>query len=404
MKDNPILKRREDESLKDYEIRICGNKDKYNLNWTQVAEVLNHERGENWGESKYRKWFYAFQEGLDYAKIKDINSSEVLDELEAKKIELLEERKKLQTINVEYNKIAREKARRDLLFEKVKESVVHLPTPKFEPLFNFNKENNEVGILGFGDIHFGKKFKSICNEYSEEIAKERMEELISETVDIVSRHGFEHIHVINGADSIEGMTLRVSQLQSLQSGLIDQTIKFSKFIASWLNELSKYTKITYHHVPSANHAELRPHGSSRGEFPAEDLERVIMNYVHDVLELNDRVEVPLYDNGVIKLNIAGLNMAALHGHQLKNSKTAIRDLSLLHKTFFDVLFVSHFHHGNSLTVGANDHGNVEILQLPSVMGSDEYSDTLMTGAKAGASFFVFEEGKGRTISYNIILN
>lgn len=399
-----ILKRREDESLKDYEIRICSNKDRYNLNWNEVAEVLNHERGETWGESKYRKWYYAFQDGLDYASKKTINSDEVLDELEVKKIELLEERKKLQTIRTEYNKIAREKARKDLMFEQIRESVETLPTPKFEPLNISDGKKNEFGILGFGDIHFGKQFKSLHNEYSEEICKERMEQLISETVDIVNRHGFSHIHIINGSDSIEGMSLRVSQLQSLQSGFIDQTIKFSKFLSAWLNELSKHVKITYHHVPYCNHSQIRPFNSGRKDFPAEDLEKVIMNYVHDVLEYNDRVEVPVYDNDLIQFEIANLNMAALHGHQLSNTKNSIRDLSVLHRTFFDVLFVSHFHHGNALTVGASETNNIEVLQLPSIMGSDEYSDSLMTNAKASAKFFVFEEDKGRTVEYNILLN
>ena len=137
MIDNPILKRREDESLKQYEIRVCSNKERYNLSWDQVAELLNHERGESWGESKYRKWWYAFQDGLEFSKQQHIESDEILSELELKKIELIEERKKLQTINVEYNKISREKSRRDLFFEHVTqkiEEIGSLPSPTFKPL------------------------------------------------------------------------------------------------------------------------------------------------------------------------------------------------------------------------------------------------------------------------------
>lgn len=94
---------------------------------------------------------------------------------------------------------------------------------------------------------------------------------------------------------------------------------------------------------------------------------------------------------------------ALHGHQLKGKKNAIRDLSVLHREFIDCLFVAHFHHAGSLTVGEGSDNDVELVQIPSVMGADEYSDSLMTGAKAGAIFSVFERGKGRTIEYRIKL-
>ena len=397
-------KRLPTETLLDWKVRLCSNKDIYNLSWEQIKDIINSETGENWGESKYRKWWYAFLHGLEYAKTKDIKSDEVLDELEIKKIELLEERKKLQTITSQYNKIAREKARRDLLFERVLENVQKLPVPEFEPLQNTTSKKKRFGVLGFGDIHFGKVFESLHNSYSEEISKERMEKLLYETVEIVNEHGFTEIYVINGADSIEGLTLRISQLQSLQSGMIDQTIKFAKFMSSWLNELSKYVKITYLHVPSANHSECRPFSSNRGEFPSEDMEKVIMHYVHDVLEFNDRVNVVISDKGLVDFKVFDFEMGALHGHQLKGGKNAIKDLSMLHKKFYDYLFVFHFHHGNSLTVGENGVNNVEILQMPSIMGSDEYSDSLMTGGKAGAKFFVFEEDKGKTIEYSIILN
>jgi hypothetical protein len=242
------------------------------------------------------------------------------------------------------------------------------------------------------------------NEYSPEIAKQRMEQLIAEVVDIVETYDLDHIDVINGADSIEGMSLRVSQLQSLSMGFIDQTIQFSKFISSWLNELSKHVKITYHHVPASNHSQIRPFNSSRNEFTSEDLEKVIMNYVHDSLENNPRITVPLYDTDIVKLNIQGYNVWALHGHQLKGKKDAIRDLSNLHRSFIDYLYVAHFHHAGSLTVGESKTNNVELIQIPSVMGSDEYSDSLMTGAKAGAEFAIYEKNKGRRIIHNILLN
>jgi hypothetical protein len=210
--------------------------------------------------------------------------------------------------------------------------------------------------------------------------------------------------VLNGADSVEGMALRVSQLTALQYGFIDQVIKYARYKVEWLKELSKHVKVKYIHIPSANHTELRVHGTSRGEMPKEDVERIIAVYIHDMLKDNERIDVPMYDEGIVDFEILDYSIVAAHGHQIKNKKNAIRDLSMLKRKFFDFMYVSHFHHGNTLTVGEGLSHNIEVIQLPSIMGSDEYSDSFFSGAKAGASLDIYEEGKGRSISYNFILN
>ncbi len=373
------------------------------LDWSEIRDIL----GLDCSPCHLRKTAYGIKEYRDYFenKLKEkVESDEILNEFELKKIELESERKKLQSIKVEYNKLIRDNSRRELMFEMIKESIEKLPIPNFNPIPCSPKARERSGILAFGDIHFGKVLKSLHNEYSPEIAKQRMEQLMTEIIEIVDTYQLDHIDIINGADSIEGMSLRISQLQSLSMGFIDQTIQFSKFISSWLNELSEHVKISYHHIPASNHSQIRPFNSSRNEFTSEDLEKVIMNYVHDTLENNDRVNVPLYETDIIKLNIQGYNIWALHGHQLKGKKDAIRDLSNLHRQFVDHLYISHFHHSGTLTVGESKTSNVEVIQVPSVMGSDEYSDSLMTGAKAGAIFDIYENEKGRKITHNIILN
>lgn len=396
-------KKLETENIRDYKIRLCSNKDNYQLTWDEIKELINNQTGDSYGESTYRKWWSAFSEGLDFGNKSKLKSDELLNEYELKKIEAEKAIKKVQSVKVEYNKLIRENARFDLMWDIVKSSLETLPTPEFQTDNYYHANNDKTGVLSFADIHFGKHFQSINNAYSDEITKVRMQDLLYETLTIINQHEFDHIHIINGADSIEGMSLRVSQLQSISMGFIDQTIKFSKFIASWLNELSKYVKVTYHHVPSSNHSQIRPFNSSRNEFVSEDLEKVIMNYVHDVLENNPNINVPIYDTDIVKIDIFDYNVWAIHGHQLKGRKDAIRDLSLLHRTFIDYLFVAHFHHSGTLTVGEGVNNNIEMIQIPSIMGSDEYSDSLMTGAKSGALFSVFEKGKGRTIEYRIRL-
>ncbi|MCM3365924.1 hypothetical protein HKK70_09230 [Bacillus safensis] len=404
---DPIkLKRHSDENLKQWKLRICENYKEYGLsNWNEVAEVINKETGDKKGESAYRKWFTNFNEGRDYQKEVVAEGNGAIVELELKKIEVMEERKKLQAMKNEIHKKTRIKGRNELMYEHVTAAIENqpsLPLPSFKVLQPNHKQR--AAILGFGDEHFGKEFKSLNNEYNEQIYLERMAQLLSETVETIQKESLNELVVLNGADSVEGMALRVSQLTPLQYGFMDQVIKYSRYKVEWLKELSKYVKIKYIHIPSANHTELRLHGTSRGEMPKEDVERIIATYIHDMLQENERIEVPLYDDGIVDFNLLEFEFVACHGHQIKNKKNAIRDLSQLKRKFYDYMYISHFHHGNMLTVGEAAGHNVQVIQLPSVMGSDEYSDSLMTGAKAGANLSIFESGKGRTIQYEYILN
>ncbi|MBW3699420.1 hypothetical protein C2U27_03920 [Bacillus aerophilus] len=404
---DPIkLKRHSDENLKQWKLRICEKYKEYGLsNWNEVADVINKETGDKKGESAYRKWFTNFNEGRDYQKEVVAEGNGAIVELELKKIEVMEERKKLQAMKNEIHKKTRIKGRNELMYEHVTAAIEKqpsLPLPSFKVLQPNNKKR--AAILGFGDEHFGKEFKSLNNEYNEQIYLERMAQLLSETVECIQKESLNELVVLNGADSVEGMALRVSQLTPLQYGFMDQVIKYSRYKVEWLKELSKYVKIKYIHIPSANHTELRLHGTSRGEMPKEDVERIIATYIHDMLKENERIEVPLYDDGIVDFNLLEFEFVACHGHQIKNKKNAIRDLSQLKRKFYDYMYISHFHHGNMLTVGEAAGHNVQVIQLPSVMGSDEYSDSLMTGAKAGANLSIFESGKGRTIQYDYILN
>lgn len=399
------LRKSPEENLLQYQLRLFKNKDIYGLSFKRIADLINEETGRDYGESKYRKYMIPFIDGYDFAIRNNISNEEALSELELKRIELEEERKKLQTIRVDYNKLIREKSRRDLIFEHVKDGFQSLPTPKVEISPARPKQENRKAILSFGDAHWGKVFESIHNEYSPEIFEQRMKQLAEESVAYLHKEGFDELEVLSMADSIEGMTLRVSQLQTLRVGFIDQAIMFSKFMATWLNELSRYfNKITYRHIPSSNHSEIRPFNSSRNEFPAEDLEKVIINYLHDVLKDNDRIEIPLYTDNLIDFEIFGLNHAATHGHAFRKTKNLIKDLSFHRRKFYSYLWIAHYHHSDVVTVGEGVDHNVETITVPSIMGSDTYSDSLLTGSKAGAVINIFEEGKGRTDQHNIILN
>lgn len=59
-------KKGKNENILEYKIRLCENKNALNLTWKDIAKLINKETGNNFGESSYRKWYSAFNEGRNY--------------------------------------------------------------------------------------------------------------------------------------------------------------------------------------------------------------------------------------------------------------------------------------------------------------------------------------------------
>ena len=79
------LNKQSHESILDYIYRICDNKDSIDLNWSQVAELINENLGYTYSESWYRKHYKAHSFPLV-----DYNASS--SSIDAKLIELQHER------------------------------------------------------------------------------------------------------------------------------------------------------------------------------------------------------------------------------------------------------------------------------------------------------------------------
>lgn len=68
------------------------------------------------------------------------------------------------------------------------------------------------------------------------------------------------------------------------------------------------------------------------------------------------------------------------------------------------VFLGHYHGGAETVVGEADGHNVEVIALPSFIGSDPFSDKLLKGSKSMAKLFEFDETRGHIGTRNFILN
>lgn len=360
-----------------------------------------------------RKRLYGIKkilDSLDNEEEQNISDVELLDKLEIKKINLQKERYKLQTEKLEVNQWVRDLARFELFEEKMIKAIANNLGKLKIPNYIKPKMNDELisPILGFADTHYGADFKvtglkgEILNEYNIEVFEKRMWDLLDETVKILEKEKLNHINVFNLNDSIEGI-LRISQLQKLKLGIIDSTIGFWEFLLNWLNELSHYAIIDYYASETGNHSEIRPLGTKKGEFPSENMERVITYFLYRFLDGNTNIRVHKNVHPLCFTKINGYNILAGHGDNDKDLEKSIKDYILLYGEKIDYFITGHKHHGFVETVGMTENGNIDAIRLPSIVGLDRYSESLKKAAKPGAKMMLLQKGKGKVVTYDINL-
>lgn len=337
----------------------------------------------------------------EYKQNKNITEDESIKRIDEKIEELRRERVKVNTERAELSKARTIDVRNEMLYGEFKKSLTNTEVPNFKEISIVN--GKKIGHLGISDFHFGKHFVCLNNEYNDEIFYERMNKLANEVLNLCRINDITTLHILDCGDNIEGMSLRVSQIKSLQYGFTDQVIKLAKYMVKFLNKLSEEVNVIFHHVQEGNHSEIRSFGDKTWNL--ENMERLIYTYIQDMTENNPRIKVAKSNGKFCNYNILGYEVYARHGHRKINENKVIGDISLQLRKFIDYVYFGHLHHHKRKTVSTGETNNREVIYLPSIMGEDEYSqDNLFGGAKASAIFDIFEEGKGINGSYNILVN
>lgn len=329
----------------------------------------------------------------------DFSDDEYIQKLEDKKRELERARIKLNSDKVEYNKWLREDCRNEMIVEKLVDAISQLE-PLDMPSSLSYKENNREYLLCFGDAHYGTElsikdlFGYEINKYSPEIFENRMNELLSQVIEIIKKENITVLKIFSMGDEIDGI-LRVSQLMKLRYGVVESTIKYAEFISNWLNELSNYVNIKYYHT-NGNHSELRMIGQPKGTFVEDNMGKVVVEFIRERLKDNPNFKIIENPTGHMFAPLCNYYVLGFHG-ETKNMEQQMKDFEKIYGVHIDYLIGGHLHHSKSETVGINS----EVINIPSIIGIDDYSMKLNKTSNAGATLLVFEKLKGKVIQYDI---
>lgn len=373
--------------------------------WKEIGDIVNSQLCDDENKWKdcdtFRRQISTAKRYYDnvFSKMDKEYDPDIQKQLEV----LRKERIKIQTLNVERNRIDREEARRELFYEQVHTLAQTIPVPEFNAL-QVNDDSEETYVLCLADIHAGAKFKSLTNEYSLEIMQDRFDLLSVDIINFIEKHGVKKLIVLGLGDTVQGL-IHANDLKINDSSMVVAVVTVAKTIAMFLTKLSQYTNIDYIHIGSSNHSQLRLLGTKPNELMDEDVEYVIAHYIKDLCSSNLRIHVQAPEAGewFTKLNIEGYNIIAMHGHQIKNFETILRDLSAKTNEIVDYLIVGHCHTGKEISGYEGVCHDTEVLMCPSFVGCDPYADTIFKGNKPAVKIFGFDDLYGHNESYKIIL-
>jgi len=397
-------KQKENETTIDYLLRLAEIKIEEkpdDLEWSDIAKYCGFDCHYDSLRKALQPKYYGGLAIYKYLKDKLINENvsddKVLNNLEITQREIYKERQKLRDEKNEYNSLLREQSRLELFFERIDESIDKLikKKPRNIPK-SINNDNNETKIIcSFADCHYGVDFdirgfnNEILNKYNPEVFMERMWKLKDELLNFCEMNNCKNVSIIDLGDSIEGI-LHLSQLKSLKGNIVDDIMDYAEFIADWLENLSEDINIDFY-TSEGNHSELRIITGSKGDFPHENLEKIYSRAIQRMLRDNSNIKIHKSLNGLNYFNVNGFDILTAHGNNEKNIKNSIKEYEDTYGIKVNYMLVGHLHCKNEIEIA----NGKEIIQVRSVMGVNEYSNTIKKTSKSGALMFTIHKDYGK---------
>lgn len=353
--------REENESIKEYKIRLCRNKVAYGLTFDRIAELVNKETGESKSEGFFRRWWNGYDEGYQDGTKKGIKNDEILKTYEEQRIAIEKEKVKFCDYRSAYRKVVREDARKDILLDIISDKLSSVKP--YEPASSIIFDSDNDLLVGLNDLHFGANINNYWNEYNSDIAKQRLEEYIAHIFKIAKTHKSENCYVCGNGDFISGNIHPTIQIANKEN-VVEQIIGVSELVSWFLAELSSHFKNVYFSAVPGNHSRLSTKDNSPKDERLDDLipwyVKARLQNISNIIVLDNTI-----DSTLNLMNIRGLNYVNVHG-DYDGHNNIQKLIEMLDVPVYCIHF-GHKHH-NSLDYIQK----YKVIMSGSLMGVDDY--------------------------------
>lgn len=386
------IRRDPSENLKQYQIRLYRNKDIYGLTNIDIGELLNKETGQNYDESKYRKYALAYIDGWDDCLDEHITDNEVLAEIDKKKEELYKQQVKTRDKLRELRKHLRDEARienlQDVFIECAniisKENPLELNTYP-------QTDGDKVAVLQLSDLHYGEIVENFMNTYNNDIFDERMNKLTTDVIRYCKLMGVDTLKVLNQGDLISG-NIHVSTRVISEEDSVYQTMYVAETLANMILEFAKNINQVEFYSVTDNHSRINK--NKKEHIEKESFSRFIpwhlktrLSNINNIKIIENKInDIEEFDIGII--DIFHERAIFTHGHNGRIN-TTISDLALMTRVFPIAVFVGHYHKNLE-----DETHSIDLIMNPSGIGTGEYAKNIRKSSKPRQKMTIFENNDG----------
>lgn len=391
------LKKRSNENIKQYKIRLFENKEIYGLNYKEITQLINSETGETLAESTHRGWYKNYSEGRADGIAESMDKDNVMREYRIEQEEIYKQKTQLRDQRNDLNNRLRKVARNEHVYELLVDAISNssLPILEFKEHRNLVADGDEL-IIPLSDAHYGLTIDNEFEKYNPDVFVKRLENYYNQIIEIKSTHNISKCHVAMLGDLISG-NIHYTIAVSNKENVIDQTKHVSEYIAQFLAKLSGvFPEVEVYYV-SGNHSRVNP--NKHDAINAERLENFIPWYLEARLAGfgNVNFNQSILDNTVAKANVNGNLVYFAHGDKDSPSRIA-ENLTMMFDQKPKMVMFGHMHHFE-----LNTKQKVKLVMSGSFCVNDEYCTDKRIIGEPSQTVCVMGS-RGMKCAYDCVLN
>ncbi len=394
------LSRRANESNLDYHKRLVYGKliDKTlaDADYTELAEALY---GRTYAPDVARRMIYGSKKTIDEItkdRIEQVRDSDMLSEMEQKKIEIQMERQKFYDQRNAFNKLLRERSRQEELNDILVNAVRSGNLPRLDYEYHDVEPSDNDLLVSLNDIHYGAVVNNYWNTYNSDICREMMRRYLDSIIQIARTHRSENCIVWSNGDAISG-NIHKSIAITNKENVIEQVKGVSELIAEFLAELSKHFASVSFSSIAGNHSRIDP--NKENALLSERLDDLVEWYLSARLQNFGNVAIgggEKVDSTMYLIDVRGKTYCGVHG-DFDGSPSKIQALQTMAGKPLYAVLSGHLHHCKT-----DDVQGIRTIMAGSFLGMDDYCIQKRIYGRPEQMVCVCDES-GVRCSYNVAL-
>jgi hypothetical protein len=325
------------------------------------------------------------------------------------KIEINKIKDELNIIKLENKNLIRSQISMDNIVHVLEKIVIEYEPFSYPSLGELTKTDKPAieGVVQLSDWHVDERVfldqMHGLNEYSIQIAKDRIDAIFEKIVQNCSKFNLYTINLLFLGDLISGNLHDLAEHNEV--GIIKSIILLADYTSQHIQNLSQYVKIKVIGL-CGNHARLekKPYFKFK---QINNFEFILYEFMkRSTTKVVEEFIIP--DSAFLVHKILSTNMFSFHGDIINGGSglnsipgNLSRDISLLDGTLskvlddIDVVNMGHFHTPNY----SHSFSGAQIVMNGSLIGGNEFSINAIKKSHAPCQIFYIVEEKSKTIRY-----